>query len=126
MTAHNQTNASLKLIFEAQTQKSDLSNCWMDGYKSGINSTQTDPTNLIPQYYYDLTDIEYWIQGWHAGFNREPALFYNKDEFDPTKFVNFPKTKKKQKTPLKKTQKYTVKNNKKNKDKLEDEIFCLI
>lgn len=130
MTAHNQTNASLKLIFEAQTQKGDLEQCWMDGYKSGINSTQTDPTNLIPQYYHDLTDIEHWMQGWYAGFNREPALFYNKSDFNPTKLVSFPKINKKNtKTTSKKTKKYTFKNNKqnnnKNKDKLEDEIFCL-
>lgn len=106
---HSQTDAALKLILESQIQKSDLAQCWIDGYKNGINNKHTEPKD-IPNNYIDSIDIEFWIQGWYAGFNKEPIIFYNKSDFDPLKLIRIPKNK----------------INKINKNKSDDKICCLV
>ena len=73
---HDQTNAALKLILESQIKKNDLAQCWMDGYKEGLNSNENEPKDISSKYL-DEKDIEYWIEGWYAGFNKEPIIFYN-------------------------------------------------
>ncbi len=85
MMKNSQIDAQLKLIFEAQTQKYKLGSIWIEGYQNAIRSEALEPTP--PEYYYDPLDIEYWIQGWYAGFYLEPIQFYNKADFNPMKWI---------------------------------------
>ena len=104
---HNPTDAALKLILETQLKKNDLEKCWIDGYRYGINSNDTEP-KAIPDNLIDETDINYWIQGWYAGFNKEPILFYNQSDYKPS------------------SQKTKIAEKQLNKTKLNnDQIFCL-
>ena len=85
MMQNSQIDAQLKLIFEAQTQKPKLGSIWVEGYQTALRSNDTEPTP--PEYYYDDLEIEYWTQGWYAGFYREPIQFYNKSDFNPMKWI---------------------------------------
>ena len=74
-------DAQLKLLLATQTNQSELGPIWMSGYTCGIQSQQTEPQ--LPGYHQDSLEIKYWLDGWHAGFYREPILFYDKADFSP-------------------------------------------
>ena len=87
----DQTDAALKLILATQTNSTlDLGKIWMEGYNEGLRTETLNPnqyTNREASFklsdIYNETEVEYWMQGWFAGFNQEVILFYDQGKFKP-------------------------------------------
>ena len=66
----DQQQASLKLIFNVQSESVTLEECWMHGYYSAQQGVE-EASNPFD----DSKAQQYWNDGWEAGLYGEPALF---------------------------------------------------